>query len=49
MSQLGGTGGMLPWENLKLKFSEMDLNLPKVKLIFNFKLSSDEIFNFELN
>ena len=26
MSQLGGTGGMLPWENLKLKFSEMARN-----------------------
>ena len=26
VSQLGGTGGMLPWENLKLKFSEMARN-----------------------
>ena len=35
-----GPGGMFPRENLKLKFSqmatvEMDLKLPKVKLIFN--------------
>ena len=26
VSQLGGSGGMFPWENLKLKSSEMARN-----------------------